>query len=33
MNWLAALGYDDPILYYNLGNAYYKQGDFGRAVL
>ena len=30
---LAALGYDDPILYYNLGNAYYKQGDFGRAVL
>jgi tetratricopeptide (TPR) repeat protein len=30
---LAALGYDDPVLYYNLGNAYYKQGDFGRAVL
>lgn len=30
---LAALGYDDPVLYYNLGNAYYRQGDFGRAVL
>ena len=26
-------GYRDPALYYNLGNAYYKQGDLGRAIL
>ena len=26
-------GYGDPALYYNLGNAYFKQGDIGRAVL
>ena len=26
-------GYRDSALYYNLGNAYYKQGDLGRAIL
>ena len=26
-------GYRDSALYYNLGNAHYKQGDLGRAVL
>ena len=26
-------GYGDPVLYYNLGNAYFKQGDLGRAIL
>jgi tetratricopeptide (TPR) repeat protein len=26
-------GYVDSSLYYNLGNAYFKAGDFGRAVL
>ncbi len=26
-------GYEDSSLYYNLGNAYYKQGNFGRAIL
>jgi hypothetical protein len=26
-------GYVDSALYYNLGNAYFKVGDFGRAVL
>jgi tetratricopeptide (TPR) repeat protein len=26
-------GYQDSALYYNLGNAYYKQGDLGRAIL
>ena len=26
-------GYEDAILYYNLGNAYFKNGDLGRAVL
>lgn len=26
-------GYEDPALYYNLGNAYFKTGDLGRAVL
>ena len=26
-------GYGDPVLYYNLGNAYFKQGDIGRAIL
>ena len=30
---LADRGYRDPALYYNLGNAYYKQGDLGRAIL
>ena len=26
-------GYSDSALFYNLGNAYYKQGDYGGAVL
>ncbi len=26
-------GYEDATLYYNLGNAYFKQGDLGRAIL
>ena len=26
-------GYEDATLYYNLGNAYFKNGDLGRAVL
>lgn len=26
-------GYDDAALYYNLGNAYFKQDDLGRAIL
>ena len=26
-------GYESSTLYYNLGNAYYKQGDLGRAIL
>ncbi len=26
-------GYGDPALYYNLGNAYFKGGDTGRAIL
>ena len=26
-------GYGDPVLYYNLGNAYFKDGDTGRAIL
>ncbi len=26
-------GYEDAALYYNLGNAYFKSGDLGRAVL
>ena len=30
---LADKGYDDPALYYNLGNAYFKDGDLGRAIL
>ena len=30
---LVGLGYHDPTLYYNLGNAYYKSEDMGRAVL
>lgn len=30
---LVGLGYDDKDLFYNLGNAYYKQDDVGRAVL
>ena len=30
---LADRGYRDPALYYNLGNAYYKQGDLSRAIL
>ena len=28
-----ALGVQDSTLYYNLGNAYFQQGDLGRAVL
>ncbi len=30
---LSALGYEDATIYYNLGNAYHKQGDIGRAIL
>ena len=30
---LVGLGYEDEDLYYNLGNAYYKQDDLGRAIL
>ena len=30
---LARLGYQDATLYYNLGNAYYRMGDTGRAML
>ena len=30
---LVGLGYEDEDLFYNLGNAYYKQDDLGRAVL
>ena len=30
---LVGLGYDDPSLYYNLANSYYRTGDFGRAVI
>jgi tetratricopeptide (TPR) repeat protein len=30
---LANQGVADSTLYYNLGNAYYKQGDLGRAIL
>ncbi|MXY44102.1 MAG: hypothetical protein F4Y50_08645 [Dehalococcoidia bacterium] len=30
---LVASGYEDAALYYNLGNAYFKDGDIGRAVL
>ena len=30
---LVELGYEDATLYYNLGNAYYKNDDVGRAVL
>ena len=26
-------GFEDSALFYNLGNAYYKQGDLGRAIL
>ncbi len=26
-------GYEDAALYYNLGNAYFKDGDLGRAIL
>lgn len=26
-------GYEDAVLYYNLGNAYFKMGELGRAVL
>lgn len=26
-------GYADSALFYNLGNAYFKQGDYGRAIL
>jgi hypothetical protein len=30
---LTEQGFTDSALYYNLGNAYYKQGDIGRAIL
>lgn len=30
---LSSQGVADSTLYYNLGNAYYKQGDLGRAIL
>ena len=30
---LIADGFRDPALLYNLGNAYFEQGDFGRAIL
>ena len=30
---LVAQGVADSVLYYNLGNAYYKQGELGRALL
>lgn len=30
---LVAEGYEDSSLLYNLGNAYYKSGDLGRAIL
>ncbi|GAB4256297.1 MAG: tetratricopeptide repeat protein [Deferrisomatales bacterium] len=30
---LAEGGVENPDLYYNLGNAYWKQGDLGRAIL
>ena len=30
---LIGLGYEDPTLYYNLANAYYRTDDFGRALL
>ncbi len=30
---LVGLGYEDATLYYNLGNAYYKMDEIGRAVL
>ena len=30
---LVGLGYEDATLYYNLGNAYYKMDDLGRAAL
>lgn len=30
---LIAQGIEDDIIYFNLGNAYYRQGDLGRAVL
>jgi hypothetical protein len=30
---LADQGFADSALFYNLGNAYYKQGDYGRAIL
>ncbi|MGB0387809.1 MAG: tetratricopeptide repeat protein [Ardenticatenaceae bacterium] len=30
---LVDIGIQNSALYYNLGNAYFKQGDFGRAIL
>ncbi|MAT39463.1 MAG: hypothetical protein CL946_07645 [Ectothiorhodospiraceae bacterium] len=30
---LLAQGYADPKLYYNLGNAYFKNGDLGKSIL
>ena len=26
-------GYEDPVIYYNLGNTYSRRGDLGRAIL
>ncbi len=30
---LADQGFADSVLYFNLGNAFFKQGDYGRAIL
>ncbi len=30
---LVSLGYEDPTLFYNLANSYYKSDDLGRAIL
>ena len=30
---VSALGFEDAVVYYNLGNAYFKAGHLGRAVL
>jgi tetratricopeptide (TPR) repeat protein len=30
---IISLGYESPYLYYNLGNAYFKDNKFGRAIL
>jgi hypothetical protein len=30
---LVGQGYADDVLFYNLGNAYFRQGDYGRAIL
>ncbi|MCY4654234.1 MAG: tetratricopeptide repeat protein [Dehalococcoidia bacterium] len=30
---LVGLGYEDPTLFYNLANSYYKSDDLGRAIL
>lgn len=30
---LASQGVDDPALYFNLGNAYYQNGEWGQAIL
>ena len=31
--YLVGLGYEDPTVYYNLANSYYKSEDMGRAIL
>ena len=31
--YLVGLGYQDPTIYYNLANSYYKSEDMGRAIL